>query len=110
MGLDKPVCLAQVKVDELAKAADKLGVKYSSPADLQTDAKVQAEVLASFKECAKKAGLTSLETVVGVYPIIEEWSTANGCLTATSKLVPKSVWKFQKKELDVIKVKGGFKG
>ena len=52
---------------------------------------------------AGKAGLTTLETVVGVYPIVDEWSTANGCLTATQKLVPKGVQKHQAKELDIIK-------
>jgi len=104
--LDKPVCLAQCKVDELTKVADKLGIGYASPEELPTNPKVQAEVLASFKACAKGAELTALEVVAGVYPIIEEWSTANGCLTATSKLVPKSVWKHQKKELDVIKKAG----
>jgi len=108
--LDKPVCVAQIKVDELTKCADELGIKYGSAEELPANPKVQAAVLASFKEAAKKAKLTSLEVVVGVYPIIEEWSTANGCLTATSKLVAKSVWKHQKKELDFIKKAGGFRG
>ena len=39
-------------------------------------------------------------------PLIEPWSTANGCLTATQKLVSKSVYKFNAKELEVIKKKG----
>ena len=55
---------------------------------------------------AKKGGLTTLETVVAVHPLVEEWSTANGCLTATQKLVPKAVTKFNKAEFDVIKKKG----
>jgi long-chain acyl-CoA synthetase len=104
--MDKPVALAQCKAEELTKAADELGITYSDVSELLPNPKVQEAVLTSFKACAKKAGLTSLEVVAGVYPLIEEWSTANGCLTATSKLVPKSAWKHQKKELDIIKAKG----
>ena len=74
--------------------------------ELPANPKIQAAVLDSFKSCAKAAGLTSLEIIAGVYPILEEWSPGNGCLTATSKLVAKTVWKHQKKELDIIKKAG----
>jgi long-chain acyl-CoA synthetase len=104
--LDKPVCLAQCKEAELVKVAVTLGLQYDTAAELTTQPQVQAAVLDSFKASAKSAGLTSLEVVAGVYPILEEWSTANGCLTATSKLVPKSVWKHEKAALDIIKKKG----
>ena len=104
--LDKPVCVAQCKADELTKAADALGIKYKSAEELPANPKIQAAVLDSFKSCAKAAGLTSLEIIAGVYPILEEWSPGNGCLTATSKLVAKAVWKHQKKELDIIKKAG----
>eukprot|EP00928_Gymnodinium_smaydae_P014484 TRINITY_DN15315_c0_g1_i1.p1 TRINITY_DN15315_c0_g1~~TRINITY_DN15315_c0_g1_i1.p1 ORF type:complete len:737 (+),score=193.68 TRINITY_DN15315_c0_g1_i1:94-2304(+) len=107
--LDRAVCVAQCKPEELNKAADKLGIKYSDTKELLPNPQIQEEVLKSFKVEAKKAGLTSLETVVAVYPLIEPWSPANGCLTATQKLVPKSVWKFQKAEFDVVRKKGGAK-
>jgi len=104
--LDRAVCLAQCKESELTKTADSLGISYSSAEELCSNPKIQDAVLASFKEMAKKGGLTALETVVGVYPLVEPWSTVNGCLTATQKLVSKGVYKFNAKELDIIKKKG----
>jgi len=116
----------------LVQAAEEVGVSFSEVSQLCADPKVQEKILASFKEEAKKAGLTTLETVVGVCaraprnrlsissasvltsmllfdradPVVEPWSTVNGCLTATQKLVPRAVYKFNSKELDIIKKKG----
>uniref|UniRef100_A0A7S4IMN0 AMP-dependent synthetase/ligase domain-containing protein n=1 Tax=Prymnesium polylepis TaxID=72548 RepID=A0A7S4IMN0_9EUKA len=104
--LDRAVCLAQCKPEALTQVADTLGLSYSDPAELCANAQVQAKVLESFKEAAKKGGLTALETVVGVYPLVEPWSTANGCLTATSKLMSKTIYKNNAKELEIIKKKG----
>ncbi|KAL3932512.1 MAG: hypothetical protein SGPRY_000672 [Prymnesium sp.] len=66
--LDRAVCLAQCKVDMLQKVAADLNVAYdkANPSKLCENPHVQSAVLTSFKEEAKKAGLTSLETVVGV--------------------------------------------
>jgi len=103
--LDRSVCLAQCKASELRKAAVAASVDCTDE-ELPLHPKVQEAVLKSFKEEAKKAGLTCLETVVAVAPLLEEWSTANGCLTATQKIVSKSIYKFNAKELEAIKVKG----
>jgi len=85
-----------VKADELKKAAGKLDISFKEVQELQTNPKVQDEILNSFKAEAKKAGLTVLETVVAVYPLLEPWSPDNGCLTATQKLVPKPKWRFRR--------------
>ena len=90
----------------LEKAAQEAGVAYTALADVCADEKVQAVLVKSFKAEATKAGLTVLETVVGVYPLLAEWTTANGCLTATQKLVPKGVQKQHKAELAAIVKKG----
>jgi long-chain acyl-CoA synthetase len=107
--LDKPVCVAQCKLTELQKVAESAGLKHSDPAELCANEKVQEEVLKSFKVEAKKAGLTNLETVVGVYPIVEPWSAENGCLTASQKIVPKKIYAMHDKEFSIIKKKGGAK-
>mmetsp|Transcript_8992 Transcript_8992/g.21036 ORF Transcript_8992/g.21036 Transcript_8992/m.21036 type:complete len:766 (-) Transcript_8992:88-2385(-) len=104
--MDRAVCLAQCKESELVKAAAELGVTFSDPMELCTNPKIQDAVLTSFKAEAKKGGLTALETVVGVYPLLEPWSPENACLTATQKLVPKKVEAFNAKELAIIKKKG----
>jgi long-chain acyl-CoA synthetase len=104
--LDRAVCVAQCKAEMLTQTAESLGIKFSDVAELQTNAGIQDKILESFKAEAKKAGLTVLETVVGVYPLLDPWSPANGCLTATQKLVPKTVWKHNKAEFEVIRKKG----
>ena len=45
------------------------------------------------------------EVVGAVLPVTAEWSTANGCLTATQKLVPNKVFAFHAKELEELKKK-----
>lgn len=104
--MDRAVCLAQCKESELVKTANELGVSFSDPSELSENPKIQDAVLQDFKAIAKKGDLTSLETVVGVYPLLQPWSTDNGCLTATQKLVPKKVEAFNAKELAIIKEKG----
>merc|ERR1712216_614692 len=98
--LDRAVCVAQCKPSELLKTAEALGISSTDVTQLCAEPKVQEAVLTSFKAMAKAGGLTSLETVVGVYPIVEPWTTLNGCLTATQKLVSKAVYKHNAKELN----------
>jgi len=104
--LDRAVAITQIKPAELACLASELSLTGMSEGELCKNSKVQEAVLASFKAVAKAAQLTSLETVVAVLPTVDEWSTANGCLTATQKLVPKKVFAFHVKELEELKKKG----
>jgi len=104
--LDRSVAIMQIKPAELAALAEEFGLVGQSEAALCADAKVQAKVLDSFKTAAKVAKLTALETVVAVLPVTDEWSTHNGCLTATQKLVPKKVFSFHAKALEELKKKG----
>ncbi|EOD21444.1 long chain acyl-CoA synthetase [Emiliania huxleyi CCMP1516] len=104
--LDRSVALAQVKEKALVEAAKGVGIE-GEPKELAANPEVQALVVASFKEEAKKAGLTALETVIAVYPLVgDPWSPENGCLTATQKLVPKKCFAHNAKELEVVKKKG----
>jgi len=109
--LDRAVALAQCKKAKLVEAALKAGVANAaglSDDQLCAHPEVQKAVVASFAVCAKAGGLTKLETVVGVYPLLTPWDpVANGCLTATQKIVPSKIFAFNKKELDLIRVKGG---
>jgi long-chain acyl-CoA synthetase len=104
--LDRAVCVAQCKAAELVKAAEAANVAFSDASELPAKPEVQEAVLASLKAEAKRAGLVSLEVVAGVYPLLEPWSTENGCLTATQKLVPKAVWRHNSKELQAVMKKG----
>lgn len=103
--LDRPVALAQCQLGMLQQVSAEAS-KLSGDA-LCSDPAVQAAVLESFKKCAKEAGLTALETVTGVYPLLEPWDPVkNGCLTATQKIVANKIYKFNQRELDIIKKKG----
>jgi len=104
--LDRSVALAQVKEEELVKVATENGITFNDPSELPKNPKVRDAVLKSFQAEAKKGGLTSLETVVAVYPLLEPWSTLNGCLTATQKIVSKKIYAVNKAELDTIKPVG----
>ena len=104
--LDRVVAIMQMKPTELAKLAKELDLEGKDDNALCKNDKVQAKVLDSFKAAAKTAKLVSLETVVAVLPVTVEWSTLNGCLTATQKLVPKKVFAFHAKELEELKKKG----
>jgi len=104
--LDRAVAIMQIKPAELAALGTEFGLAGQSEAALCADAKVQAKVLESLKVAAKAAKLTALETVVAVLPVTAEWSTLNGCLTATQKLVPKKVFAFHGTELEELKKKG----
>ena len=102
--ISKSVAIMQIKPSELANLAKELGLDGDDAA-LCKNAKVQAKVLESFKAAAKAAKLASNEIVGAVLPVTAEWSTANGCLTATQKLVPNKVFAFHAKELEELKKK-----
>jgi len=104
--MDRSVAILQVKPSELTRLAAEHGLGSASEASLCANAKVQAAILESFKEVAKKGKLTTLETVVAVLPVTAEWSPTNGCLTATQKLVPKKVFAAHAAELEGLKAKG----
>mmetsp|Transcript_70525 Transcript_70525/g.159538 ORF Transcript_70525/g.159538 Transcript_70525/m.159538 type:complete len:748 (+) Transcript_70525:603-2846(+) len=109
--LDRSVVLAQChkhKLLEVLQAKGAPGLEDGlSDADLCQHPEVQAAVLESFKKCAKAAGLTMLETVVGVHPLLVPWDPdSNGCLTATSKIISSKIYRFNAAELETIKKKG----
>jgi len=62
-------------------------------------------VLKQLQEAGKKNGLTPLEIVAGVHPLTQPWLVADGCLTATQKLVPRAVYKKNATELAALKAK-----
>jgi len=108
--LDRSVCLAQCHKHMLLEVLKDKGLVVEdglTDADLCAHPEVQAAVLDSFKKCAKAAGLTVLETVVGVHPLVVPWdSSENCCLTATQKIVSSKIYRFNAAELEAIKKKG----
>mmetsp|Transcript_46360 Transcript_46360/g.100815 ORF Transcript_46360/g.100815 Transcript_46360/m.100815 type:complete len:745 (-) Transcript_46360:100-2334(-) len=101
--LDRAVALAQVKEKELIKLAEEAGVKGKKTSEMCRDPKVMAAVKAQLDSVAKKGKLPSLMHVAAVIPVVEAWTPDNGCLTATSKLAPKGVFKLHAEELKILK-------
>ena len=61
----------------LLKLAATLGVEGHGIGDLVHDPKIQTEVLKQVQDVGRKAGLASMEIVVGVVLSDEEWTPAN---------------------------------
>mmetsp|Transcript_8852 Transcript_8852/g.21131 ORF Transcript_8852/g.21131 Transcript_8852/m.21131 type:complete len:745 (-) Transcript_8852:140-2374(-) len=100
--IDRPVLLVQCKKKELVELAEKAGVTGKDGEDLCKDPKVMAAVKAELDPVAKAGKLPALMQAVAVMPILEPWTPENSCLTATSKLVAKEIYKRHAKELDIL--------
>ncbi|AEO58782.1 hypothetical protein MYCTH_2306357 [Thermothelomyces thermophilus ATCC 42464] len=92
----RPIALVLADEKALKRKAAELGV----PEDhMYRDAKVRAAVLKSLQEVARKEGLSAMETVAGVVLANEEWTPANGLVTATQKLNRKAIMEKYSKEI-----------
>ncbi|CAJ1362176.1 unnamed protein product [Effrenium voratum] len=100
--IDRPVILAQCKKKELLELAAEKGVTGKDGEELCRDPKVMAAVKAVLDPIAKEHKLPALMQAIAVMPVLEPWTAENGCLTATSKLVPKQIYKAHAKDLDIL--------
>ncbi|CAE7856624.1 LACS6, partial [Symbiodinium necroappetens] len=91
------------KRKELLELAAKNGVTGKDGEELCRDPKVMAAVKAALDVVAKAGKLPSLMQATAVMPVLEPWTPDNGCLTATSKLVPKTVYKVHEKASDLVR-------
>eukprot|EP00931_Biecheleriopsis_adriatica_P030553 TRINITY_DN18007_c0_g1_i1.p1 TRINITY_DN18007_c0_g1~~TRINITY_DN18007_c0_g1_i1.p1 ORF type:complete len:746 (+),score=178.46 TRINITY_DN18007_c0_g1_i1:83-2320(+) len=101
--IDRPVLFAQCKEKELKALAAEVGVTGKEGSDLCKDPKVMKAVKEKLDAVAKANKLPALMQAAAVMPVLEPWTAANNCLTATSKLVSKEVYKFHEKELAILK-------
>ncbi|KAL2174538.1 uncharacterized protein P884DRAFT_302417 [Thermothelomyces heterothallicus CBS 202.75] len=93
----RPIALVLADEKALKRKAAELGV----PEDrMYRDAKVRAAVLKSLQELARKERLSAMETVAGVVLVNEEWTPANGLVTATQKLNRKAIREKYSKEIE----------
>lgn len=78
----RPIAVVIPNEKTLTEKAREMGVDVHN---MFGDKRVKEEVLKSLREVAKRAGLSGLETVVGVVLLEEEWTPGNGMVTATQK-------------------------
>merc|ERR1712079_624461 len=97
--LDKPIALVQLKPAALEEIAAEAGVTGTAN-ELRKHPKVISVIKAKLDATAKEAKLPALMHAAAFLPVLEPWTAENGCLTATAKLVPKSVYKLHENELE----------
>jgi len=103
--IDRPVLFAQCKRQPLLDLAADAGVTGKSDEELCRDPKVMAALKVKLDAVAKEHKLPALMHAAAVMPVLEPWTPANGCLTGTSKLVAKGVYKLHEKDLKMLKPK-----
>lgn len=74
-----PVAIIVPAETALKKLADTIGVEGHGIGDLVHDRRVQSEVLKQMQVVGKRAGLSSMEIIVGVILSDEEWTPQNVC-------------------------------
>ncbi|KAH6640460.1 hypothetical protein F5144DRAFT_94524 [Chaetomium tenue] len=93
----RPIALVLANEKVLAQMAKEVGV--AEGADLCADGRVRGAVLKALQGVARKEGLSGMETVAGVVVVEEEWTPANGLVTATQKLNRKAIREKYAKEI-----------
>ncbi|KAL1840315.1 hypothetical protein VTJ49DRAFT_568 [Mycothermus thermophilus] len=94
----RPMALVVPNEKALAHAAGELGI-HPEQHNLHKDKKVRGVVLNALQEAARSEKLSAMETVVGVVLVEEEWTPANGLVTATQKLNRKAIREKYAKEI-----------
>ncbi|KAI0391920.1 acetyl-CoA synthetase-like protein [Xylariaceae sp. FL0594] len=79
----RPIAVIAPNEKPLADLAQSLGVDGQA---VHRDSKVRDAVLKDLLAVGKKAGLSGIEMVSGVVVVDEEWTPANGLVTATQKV------------------------
>jgi long-chain acyl-CoA synthetase len=92
----RPIAIMVANEKVLAGKAREMGVDESA---MHTDKKVRGAVLKGLQDVARKEGLSGMETVAGVVVVEEEWTPANGLVTATQKVNRKAIRERYAKEI-----------
>ncbi|KAL1891517.1 long-chain fatty acid-CoA ligase [Sporothrix stenoceras] len=90
------ICVNEKGLDALAK---KNNITESSTTALHHNPKVRGLVLKELLGVGKTAGLTPIEMVQGVALVDEEWTPANGLVTATQKVNRRKIKEQYKDEI-----------
>ncbi|KAI9151864.1 Long-chain acyl-CoA synthetases & Acyl-protein synthetase [Paramyrothecium foliicola] len=93
----RPIAVIMANEKFLQEKAQELGVDEHS---MHTDRKIRDFVLRDLQGAAKRANLSSIETISGVVVTDQEWTPDSGLVTATQKLNRKVIRETFKKEID----------
>lgn len=108
--LDGPLAIGIANTDALEKWAKSAGISYSSVHELAEKDEVRQEVVRSFKEHGKEAGLGKLELRIKDCALItdDEWKPGHG-MTASMKLDRSGILQMYKDELNSMYKRQGVK-
>ncbi|AEO64021.1 uncharacterized protein THITE_2109696 [Thermothielavioides terrestris NRRL 8126] len=84
----RPVAVVVPGERTLARKAAELGV---GECDMYVDRRVRGAVLKALQDVARRERLSAIETVAGVVLVEDEWTPANGLVTATQKVNRKAI-------------------
>lgn len=105
--MDRPIALMQISEPFVMEWAKENGVSGDFSTVKESKGLMDAVMNDMVTEW-KKAGLSSLEKLVGVSFLTTPWTPENGCLTAANKLQRRCVISMFEKEFNATKVKGIF--
>ncbi|KAK4241498.1 hypothetical protein C8A03DRAFT_41111 [Achaetomium macrosporum] len=92
----RPIAIVVANEKALAQKARELGVEEK---EMHADKRVRGAVLKALQDVARKEGLSAMETVAAVVVVDEEWTPANGLVTATQKINRKAIREKYAKEI-----------
>ncbi|KAG9249287.1 long-chain-fatty-acid-CoA ligase-like protein [Calycina marina] len=95
-----PIAIIVPAEPALIALAGSIGIEGHGIGDLVPEPRVQQEILKQLQGMGKKAGLASMEIIVGVVVADEEWTPQNNLTTATSKLNRKAIEERYKRDID----------
>jgi len=93
----RPIAVISANEKPMAELAASLGVDESG---MHRDKKVVEATLKDLQSVGKKGGLGGLEMIVGVVIVDEEWTPANGLVTATQKVNRRALKDKYKKDIE----------
>ncbi|MCJ1313797.1 long-chain fatty acid-CoA ligase [Agyrium rufum] len=96
----KPIAIVVPAEPALKKLADSNGVKVHGLEELCKSDKVNAVVLKELQAAGKAGSLAGIEIIDGVVLVDEEWTSANGMVTAAQKINRKAILAKYKKQVD----------
>ncbi|KAK9481163.1 eukaryotic long-chain fatty acid CoA synthetase (LC-FACS) [Lipomyces japonicus] len=97
----KPIAIIVPAEPALIKLAKEKGLDSTKQfGELVHDPVVRKEVFAQLLDAGKRGGLAGIELISGVVLSDEEWTPANGLVTAAQKLQRKKIFEAHKKDVE----------
>ncbi|KAL9105234.1 MAG: hypothetical protein Q9187_008753 [Circinaria calcarea] len=96
----KPVAIIVPAEPALKKLAKENGVEGNGLEDLVHSEKLNRIILKELQNAGRQGGLSGIEIIEGVVLADEEWTAANGLITAAQKINRKGILSKYQKEVD----------